>query len=112
MPGQLASELTTACCPTQTSSHERDLVANMPRVMRVCRSLDPRAQRAIGRCVEIMCVGMHHFQRSASPHGLERLQDLDGYCPHVAGVVGEMLTDLFCAYSAPKSTRMPQRCAA
>ncbi len=83
----------------QTSEHERDLVANMARVMRVCLSLDPRAQKAIGRCVEIMCVGMHHFQRSASVHGLPRLQDLDSYCYHVAGVVGEMLTDLFCTYS-------------
>ena len=83
----------------QTSAHERDLVANLDRVIRLCRSLDLRSQKAIGRCVEIMCVGMHHYQRSASPGGLPRLQDLDSYCYHVAGVVGEMLTDLFCAYS-------------
>ncbi len=83
----------------QTSDYERDLVANLDRVIRVCRSLDLRSQKAIGRCVEIMCVGMHHYQRSASPSGLPRLQDLDSYCYHVAGVVGEMLTDLFCAYS-------------
>lgn len=82
-----------------TSEYERDLVRNLERVVRVCRSLDTRSQKAIGRCVEIMCVGMHHFQRSASPSGLPRLQDLDSYCYHVAGVVGEMLTDLFCAYS-------------
>jgi farnesyl-diphosphate farnesyltransferase len=84
---------------SQTSAYERDLVANLDRVIRVCRSLDLRSQKAIGRCVEIMCVGMHHYQRSASPSGLARLQDLDSYCYHVAGVVGEMLTDLFCAYS-------------
>lgn len=94
----LASEL-GPMLSEQTSPYERDLVTQMARVMRVCQSLDPRAQKAIGRCVEIMCVGMHHFQRSASPHGLERLQDLDSYCYHVAGVVGEMLTDLFCTYS-------------
>ncbi len=83
----------------QTSDFERDLVRNLDRVLRLCRSLDTRSQKAVGRCVEIMCVGMHHFQRSASPSGLPRLQDLDSYCYHVAGVVGEMLTDLFCAYS-------------
>ena len=94
----LAAEL-TPLLSEKTLSHERDLVANMDRVMRVCRSLDPRAQQAIGRCVEIMCVGMHHYQRSASTQGLPRLTDLDSYCYHVAGVVGEMLTDLFCAYS-------------
>jgi farnesyl-diphosphate farnesyltransferase len=100
----LADELTPLMSP-QTSAHERDLLANMARVIRVCRGLDPRSQRAIGRCVEIMCVGMHYFQRSASPDGLERLQDLDSYCYHVAGVVGEMLTDLFCAYSAEIAAR-------
>jgi farnesyl-diphosphate farnesyltransferase len=94
----LAAELAPRCSE-QTSEYERDLVANMDRVIRVCRSLDRRSQKAIGRCVEIMCVGMHHYQRSASPSGLPRLQDLDSYCYHVAGVVGEMLTDLFCAYS-------------
>ena len=89
----------------QTSGYERDLVANMDRVIRVCRSLDLRSQKAIARCVEIMCVGMHHYQRSASPSGLPRLQDLDSYCYHVAGVVGEMLTDLFCAYSSEIDAR-------
>jgi farnesyl-diphosphate farnesyltransferase len=94
----LAAEL-SPLLSDKTLPHERDLVAHMDRVMRVCAGLDVRSQRAIGRCVEIMCVGMHHYQRSASTHGLPRLQDLDSYCYHVAGVVGEMLTDLFCAYS-------------
>ncbi|HTW74609.1 MAG TPA: phytoene/squalene synthase family protein [Steroidobacteraceae bacterium] len=94
----LARELTPRLSE-QTSVHERDLIANMARVMRVCHGLDPRAQKAIGRCVEIMCVGMHHFQRSASVRGLPGLKDMDSYCYHVAGVVGEMLTDLFCTYS-------------
>jgi farnesyl-diphosphate farnesyltransferase len=51
------------------------------------------------RCVELMCYGMHRFQRTASLAGLERSSDLDSYCYYVAGVVGEMLTELFCAYS-------------
>src|SRR5665213_3162407 len=100
----LAAELATRLSE-QTSRHERDLVGNMARVIRVCRGLDPRAHMAIGRCVEIMCVGMHHFQRSASPSGLARLQDLDSYCYPVAGVVGEMLTDLFCGYSPQINAR-------
>ena len=95
----------------QTSEYERDLMANMDRVIRVCRSLDLRSQKAISRCVEIMCVGMHHYQRSASPSGLPRLQDLDSYCYHVAGVVGEMLTDCFVP-TRPRSTRVPPRSTA
>jgi farnesyl-diphosphate farnesyltransferase len=31
--------------------------------------------------------------------GLARMSDLDDYCYYVAGVVGEMLTELFCDYS-------------
>jgi len=42
---------------------------------------------------------MPRFQFSASLKGLARSSDLDDYCYYVAGVVGEMLTDLFCDYS-------------
>ena len=94
----LAAEL-TPLLSSATSVHERDLIANLPRVIRLYRRLDARSRTAIARCVEIMCAGMHYYQRSASLRGLERLVDLDSYCYHVAGVVGEMLTELFCAYS-------------
>ncbi len=71
----------------------------MERVVRVTARL-PEAQRfAIQRCVEIMCSGMHQFQQTASLRGLPRLTDLDDYCYYVAGVVGQMLTELFCSYS-------------
>src|SRR5207253_313303 len=53
----------------------------------------------------LMCHGMHEFQRSASIRGLPRSSDLDGYCYYVAGVVGEMLTELFCAYSPAVAAR-------
>jgi len=43
---------------------------------------------------------MPRFQSTASLRGLPRLVDLDEYCYYVAGVVGDMLTDLFCEYSA------------
>jgi farnesyl-diphosphate farnesyltransferase len=47
-----------------------------------------------------MCYGMPRFQFNASVKGLPRSSDLDDYCYYVAGVVGEMLTELFCDYSA------------
>ncbi|MDX1514927.1 MAG: squalene/phytoene synthase family protein, partial [Gammaproteobacteria bacterium] len=43
--------------------------------------------------------GMSEFQQNATLEGLEDLPHLDRYCYHVAGVVGEMLTELFCDYS-------------
>jgi farnesyl-diphosphate farnesyltransferase len=83
----------------RTLPEERDLVSNMERVIRMTRALDERPRAAIERCVELMCYGMPHFQHSASVRGLARSSDLDDYCYYVAGVVGEMLTELFCDYS-------------
>jgi farnesyl-diphosphate farnesyltransferase len=78
---------------------ERDLVLNMERVIRLTAGFEPGQRRAIIRCVELMCYGMPHFQFNASLAGLARSTDLDDYCYYVAGVVGEMLTELFCCHS-------------
>jgi farnesyl-diphosphate farnesyltransferase len=83
----------------RTLATERDLVSNMERVLRVMARLNEPQRVAIHRCVELMCYGMPRFQFSASVKGLARATDLDDYCYYVAGVVGEMLTDLFCDYS-------------
>ena len=77
---------------------ERELVSNMERVTRVTAALGEQ-RAALERCITLMGRGMHHFQQTASLRGLERTSDLDSYCYYVAGVVGEMLTELFCAYS-------------
>ena len=95
-PARLAAELTPRLSD-RTLAHERELVGNLSRVVSSVRGMERREQVAIQRCIEVMCDGMHHFQRNASVRGLNRLADLDSYCYHVAGVVGEMLTDLFCA---------------
>jgi farnesyl-diphosphate farnesyltransferase len=71
----------------------------MDRVMRLTARLDPVSRAAIGRCVRLMCDGMPQFQLSASVQGLATSSDLDDYCYYVAGVVGEMLVDLFCSQS-------------
>jgi farnesyl-diphosphate farnesyltransferase len=84
----------------RTLPTERDLVSNMDRVVRVTANLGAAQHAAIQRCVELMCYGMPRFQFNASVKGLARSTDLDDYCYYVAGVVGEMLTDLFCDYSA------------
>ena len=78
---------------------ERDLIANIPRVMRIANSLSDAQRQAMLRCVKIMTRGMAEFQNGAGLDGLNDLQHLDRYCYHVAGVVGEMLTELFCDYS-------------
>lgn len=96
--GALAADLLPRLAG-HTLPAERELVLNMDRIVRLTAALEPRQRAAIERCVELMCDGMHQFQRIASVEGLARMSDLDDYCYYVAGVVGEMLTQLFCAYS-------------
>jgi 4,4'-diapophytoene synthase len=97
-PVHLANELSRRLS-NQTLASERDLIENTDRVIRVTSRLDPTGRAAIARCVRLMCDGMPQFQLSASLHGLTTSNDLDDYCYYVAGVVGEMLVELFCGYS-------------
>ena len=83
----------------QTLEAERDLIRNTALVLRITNRFNPRQRAAIERCVSIMCRGMHRFQGEACREGLKDIPALDGYCYYVAGVVGEMLTELFCDYS-------------
>jgi farnesyl-diphosphate farnesyltransferase len=84
---------------SRTLETERDLIVNMARVLHVTDSLSPPQRAAIQRCVDLMCYGMPRFQSATSLEGLSRRADLDEYCYYVAGVVGDMLTELFCEYS-------------
>jgi farnesyl-diphosphate farnesyltransferase len=102
-PALLARELAPQLSD-RTLDSERELVRHMEQVIRVTTGLAEHQRNAIRRCVEVMCSGMHQFQRTASLRGLPRLVDLDEYCYYVAGVVGQMLTELFCGYS-PKIMR-------
>jgi farnesyl-diphosphate farnesyltransferase len=104
-PASLAEELLPQLS-RRTSPAERELVQNMERIIRINARLQASQRRAIERCIEIMCEGMHRFQRTASLRGLTNMRALDEYCYFVAGVVGELLTELFCDYS-PK---IAQRC--
>jgi farnesyl-diphosphate farnesyltransferase len=96
--GSLAREIEQRLTD-RTLATERDLVANMQRVITVMSRLNVPQRSAIQRCVELMCHGMPRFQFTASLKGLAQSSDLDDYCYYVAGVVGEMLTELFCDYS-------------
>jgi farnesyl-diphosphate farnesyltransferase len=91
---EVAARLSDRTLPT-----ERDLIVNMVRVLNVTASLSAAQRAAIQRCVELMCYGMPRFQSTTSVNGLARRVDLDDYCYYVAGVVGDMLTELFCEYS-------------
>jgi farnesyl-diphosphate farnesyltransferase len=105
-PAPLAREIAQRLS-NRTLAAERDLVSNMARVVAVMTRLNEPQRVAIQRCVELMCRGMPRFQFSASLKGLARSSDLDDYCYYVAGVVGEMLTELFCDYSPEIARHRP-----
>jgi farnesyl-diphosphate farnesyltransferase len=79
----------------KTLETERDLMAHLALVLRVTASLGTAQRAAIEKCLRIMSHGMYDFQRVAGTQGLATLRDMERYCYCVAGVVGEMLTELF-----------------
>ncbi len=83
---------------------ERELIADTAIVVRILNSFGDRERAAVERCVQIMVKGMKHFQEGVFAHGLRDQAQLDAYCYYVAGVVGEMLTEIFCAHSSEIET--------
>ncbi len=87
---------------------ERELIENTGKVIRVTHSFSADERAALTRCVRIMCSGMPEFQRNKGLRGLENLDEMARYCYFVAGVVGEMLTELFCLHCPPLRERHEQ----
>jgi farnesyl-diphosphate farnesyltransferase len=88
-----------ASLSSQTSPAEHELIRNVPRVVRITRSFSEPQREALQRCVRAMAKGMGQFQQRGEKQGLQSLEDLDQYCYYVAGVVGQMLTNLFCLHA-------------
>ncbi len=84
---------------------ERDLVASTATVIRVTASFSRAERDALTRCVSVMCAEMPEFQRRKSLSGLKDMDEMAHYCYVVAGVVGEMLTDLFCVHCPELQSR-------
>lgn len=96
-PEPFAAEL-LPLLSSRTLADERELVANAATVIRVMHGFSADERAALTRCVRIMCAGMPEFQRNKSLNGLRDLDEMGAYCYYVAGVVGEMLTELFCLH--------------
>ncbi len=96
--GEFAQTLWPRLAPG-TLAAEIELIRESERVLEVTHRLQPRQRRAILRCITTMSRGMGQFERSRSRSGLENVAEYERYCYFVAGVVGEMLTELFCNHS-------------
>ena len=87
---------------------EHDLIKNTPSVIRLTHSFNLSQRKALERCVSIMGRGMTDYQESETLEGLKDMAAMDQYCYYVAGVVGEMLTELFCDYSSEINRNKPE----
>ncbi len=97
-PAEPFAEALLPLLSSRVLADERDLVASTATVIRVTASFSRAERDALTRCVSIMCAEMPEFQRRKSLSGLKDLDDMAHYCYVVAGVVGEMLTELFCVH--------------
>lgn len=83
----------------KTIEAEHILVRNTASVIEITRSLSANQLAILERCLRTMAKGMLYYKKHPSSFGLANLSELNRYCYFVAGVIGELLTDLFCDYS-------------
>ena len=95
-----AEALARGAARVSPGSPELDLLAHLPRVLDVARSLPAPDREALAECVRTMSAGMRRYATRAAgrPAGapyLDTEAELHDYCWVVAGCVGVMLTRLF-----------------
>jgi farnesyl-diphosphate farnesyltransferase len=99
-PPAAAAALVQACEREPPVDHVgyRELLGKIPLVLQAFQDLRPGARTPIGWHLGRSAEGMKGFvARADGRHGLvlETVDDLRAYCYAVAGIVGEMLTELF-----------------
>jgi farnesyl-diphosphate farnesyltransferase len=75
-----------------------ELLRESPRVVDAFRWLEPRSHQLIAGHVRRTALGMAEYIAGSDSEGqlkLESVGDLERYCYIVAGIVGELLTELF-----------------
>lgn len=84
---------------------ERELIAGTAAVVRITHAFNDVQRAAMARCVRIMAEGMVLYQGQETLDGVADQAAMDRYCYYVAGVVGEMLTTLFCDHCPALASR-------
>ncbi|HEY4240372.1 MAG TPA: phytoene/squalene synthase family protein [Kofleriaceae bacterium] len=88
----------------EAPASEVQLLEQTPIVLAAVADLPAWTHAPLARCIATMTRGMSEFVRardgSRTVDGLPDVPALLDYCYYVAGTVGEMLTALFCEYSA------------
>lgn len=104
----------TASLAGYSHQDELKLILNSKKVINITHSFTLNQRKALERCIKIMSEGMEFFEKQEEltkenkSYGVATMADMDKYCYYVAGVVGEMLTDLFCDYSDEIKHKRPE----
>ena len=95
------------CSLVKDSATEAEnlLMADIPLVVGRYCSYPLAVQRILRRGIVIMCKGMGQIERW---NRIDSLDEVDHYCYSVAGVVGEILVNLFAEYSRAIKRRLPK----
>jgi farnesyl-diphosphate farnesyltransferase len=99
-PGEEARRMAETCVrePPVDRADYLELLAHIPLVLEELGRLDPEARRHIRAHAARTAEGMSAFVKRTNGSGtlqLETMQDLRDYCYMVAGIVGELLTELY-----------------
>ena len=95
MPSEREVRAFIAAFPQQISDGERSLLLDTRTLLTDGHELAPAPRAVMFRTIDRMAEGMAAYARRASPLRLVDLEDVARYCCFVAGVVGEMLTELW-----------------
>lgn len=87
-----------------------ELLTALPDVARAARGLDTKARSLVVSHTARTCRAMAEFVARESRSGvrLHNIEDLKAYCYAVAGIVGEMLTELFLLNDARLAAIAPE----
>jgi len=99
-PVEVAAQFVPEWTTPMPSEHKgyQQLIAQSVAVVEMFETLSPKAQVIIRQHVKRTCEGMYGIVERADEKGsfeLSTLEDLRRYCYWVAGIVGELLTELF-----------------
>ncbi|MEE9354726.1 MAG: phytoene/squalene synthase family protein [Methylococcaceae bacterium] len=96
------------CLSQSKKTSEILLIKYASDVVNSLYALSKPQQIAVIQCVTGMLKGMASFQLNNPSPGLVSKKELNTYCYYVAGIVGEMLTTVFCDYSTAMEKQRDQ----
>lgn len=107
-----ADEVSELSCLWPAESPTGRLLAEFPRLMSIFCQFPPPVAQALGKSLVSTAAGMISFIDASadSPNQIQirTLGDLKLYCYAVAGIVGELLTDIFVFHHAAGLAAYPQ----